>query len=329
MKILYAIQGTGNGHISRAEDIVPILKDYGEVDLLVSGSQSDLKLRFPVKYQSKGLSFYFGKKGGIDFIKTIKNSRANAVLKEINTFPIKNYDLVINDFEPISAWAAKKYNVPCVSLSHQSALLSEKTPKPKHSDRIGDWILKNYAPAHAHVGFHFSRFDENIFTPVIGQTIRKSNPTNGNHYTVYLPAYADEKIIPLLNKIKNAEWQVFSKRAAKSYQIGNASIHPVNKMKFVASMVSSKGVLCGAGFETPAEALFLGKKLLVVPMKSQYEQHYNAAALQELGVIVIKTLKKKHLDTINRWVASDQHIHINFSDTTREAVERALALGRP
>jgi UDP:flavonoid glycosyltransferase YjiC (YdhE family) len=30
MKILYAIQGTGNGHVSRAREIIPIPKKYGE-----------------------------------------------------------------------------------------------------------------------------------------------------------------------------------------------------------------------------------------------------------------------------------------------------------
>ncbi len=68
MKILYAIQGTGNGHIARAEEIAPLLNNFGKVDLFVSGSQADIKLPFPVKYKSKGLSFFFGKKGGIDFI---------------------------------------------------------------------------------------------------------------------------------------------------------------------------------------------------------------------------------------------------------------------
>ncbi len=47
-------------------------------------------------------------------------------------------------------------------------------------------------------------------------------------------------------------------------------------------------MLCGAGFETPAEALFLGKKLMVIPMKGQYEQHINAASLKELGIPVLK-----------------------------------------
>jgi UDP:flavonoid glycosyltransferase YjiC (YdhE family) len=32
MKILYAIQGTGNGHIARAFDVIPHLKRHGEVD---------------------------------------------------------------------------------------------------------------------------------------------------------------------------------------------------------------------------------------------------------------------------------------------------------
>jgi hypothetical protein len=59
MKILYAIQGTGNGHIARAEDIIPVLSQYGDLDLFISGAQADIKLSFPVKYKSKGLSFYF------------------------------------------------------------------------------------------------------------------------------------------------------------------------------------------------------------------------------------------------------------------------------
>ena len=41
MKILYAIQGTGNGHLSRSMDIVPLLKKMGEVDVLVSGTQGE------------------------------------------------------------------------------------------------------------------------------------------------------------------------------------------------------------------------------------------------------------------------------------------------
>lgn len=327
MRILYAIQGTGNGHISRAEDVIPVLKEYGKLDIFVSGAQADIKLSYPLKYKSRGLSFFFGKSGGIDFLKTFKQNSSKEVYREIKSFPVEKYDLVINDFEPISAWAARKREVPCVALSHQSALLSSKVPQPKHFDPVGEWILKNYAPANAAVSFHFARFDKYIYTPVIRSPIRDAKPTVNDHYTVYLPAYDDRKLVPLLAKVPHTRWHIFSKHTKKPYHIGKLSVYPVNKDEFVASMVSSKGVLCGAGFETPAEALFLGKKLLVVPMKKQHEQYYNAAALREIGVPVLKNVKKKRLEKITEWVEAGKPIEINYPDTTKEAVEQALRLG--
>ncbi|MBN2813127.1 MAG: hypothetical protein JXQ80_03560, partial [Bacteroidales bacterium] len=66
MKILYAVQGTGNGHLSRAMEVIPLLQKRCETDILVSGYQTNLDLPFEVKYRLNGLSFIFGKKGGID-----------------------------------------------------------------------------------------------------------------------------------------------------------------------------------------------------------------------------------------------------------------------
>lgn len=329
MKILYAIQGTGNGHIARAEDIIPILQQHGDLDLFVSGAQADIKLSYPVKYKSKGLSFFFGKTGGIDFLKTFKKNSSKEVYKEIKKFPVENYDLVINDFEPISAWACRKRDIPCVGLSHQSALLSPKTPRPrKMVDPVGEWILHNYAPINKYVAFHFESYDDNIFTPVIRADVRNAKVETKEHYTVYLPAYDDKKLVPLLSKISNVKWHVFSKHAKKPYHVDKLSVYPVDKDAFAKSMTTATGILCGAGFETPAEALYLGKKLLVVPMKSQLEQHYNAAALKNLGVPVVKKVKKKNLDKIIEWIESDKRISVDYRDTTAEAVARAVALGR-
>ena len=89
-------------------------------------------------------------------------------------------------------------------------------------------------------------------------------------------------------------------------------------------MASSEGVLCGAGFETPAEALYLGKKLMVVPMKRQYEQQCNAAALKKMGVPVIKSLKSKHLDKIKDWVGSEHKLELFYPDNTEKIIDRVL-----
>ena len=85
-------------------------------------------------------------------------------------------------------------------------------------------------------------------------------------------------------------------------------------------------MLCGAGFETPAEALYLQKRLLVVPMKGQYEQHYNAAALKQLGVPVMKKVKKKSVSKISEWLDGSNATRIFFEDITAEAVGAAMGL---
>jgi uncharacterized protein (TIGR00661 family) len=91
-------------------------------------------------------------------------------------------------------------------------------------------------------------------------------------------------------------------------------------------MVSAHGVLCGAGFETPAEALYLRKKLLVVPMKNQYEQHYNAASLNQLGVPSIKKMNKKNLSKIEEWVNTERVVDVNYPETARPSIERLMKL---
>jgi UDP:flavonoid glycosyltransferase YjiC (YdhE family) len=89
-------------------------------------------------------------------------------------------------------------------------------------------------------------------------------------------------------------------------------------------MANCTGVLCGAGFETPAEALYLGKKLLVIPMKTQYEQQCNAAALQSMGIPVVKSLKKKHHAVIKDWIEYGKIISVNYPDKTDEIVKMVI-----
>ena len=93
---------------------------------------------------------------------------------------------------------------------------------------------------------------------------------------------------------------------------------------FLDSLARAAGVLCGAGFETPAEALYLGKKLLVVPMKQQYEQQCNAAALAQMGVPVIKNFKDKNLDKVDQWLHQDKTVPVNYPDQTAAVLDQLL-----
>ena len=324
MKILYAIQGTGNGHLSRAMDIIPCLQQHGKVDILVSGTQGDLSIPFPIKYKFRGLSFIFGKSGGVDLWKTCIKSNIHKLVKEIKSLPVENYDLVINDFEPVSAWACYMKNIPCIGLSHQATVLAEGTPKTEHHDMIGKLILNNYAPNTSHYGFHFQSYEHNIFTPVIRKQVRDQLIANKGHYTVYLPSYDDKRLIAKLSQFKNVSWDVFSKHNRKQFRSMNVTVQPIHNEKFIKSMAQAEGVLCGAGFETPAEALFMKKKLLVIPMKNQYEQQLNAAALKQMGVPVIKNLNDSFDMVIRTWINSTRTVEVNYPDMTSAIIDQII-----
>ena len=321
MKILYAVQGTGNGHITRAIEIIPYLQKKGNLDILVSGTQSDIDLPFEVKYRFKGLSFVFGKKGGIDFWKTFLKSNSRKLLKDIKNLKIKEYDLIISDFEPISAWAAIKSKKVCIGLSNQIATLHPLAPCPKNDDLLGRLVMQNYAPTKFNYGFHFKSLGDKVFTPIIRKEVRELITTNEGHYVVYLPSYKDDEIIKHLSKITHIEWHVFSKHSKNAYVRKNVVVSPISTDLFLKLMASSEGILCNAGFGTTSEALFLQKKLMVIPMKKQFEQHCNAAMLAEMGVSVINKLGKKNSNAIVNWVDNATVVKVDFPDETKNIID--------
>jgi uncharacterized protein (TIGR00661 family) len=322
MKILYAIQGTGNGHISRAREIVPLLQQYGELDLLVSGTEAEVSLTQPLKYRFHGFSFVFGTNGGVDEWATYKIMDLPQLWRDMHSLPLKEYDLIINDFEPVSAWACKLQKIPSVSLSHQCAFVSKKTPRPRKWN-YGEWALKYYSPTTHHVGFHFQRYDDFIHTPVIRSGIRNLATSNEGHYTVYLPAYDDKKLAKYLSAT-NVEWHIFSKRQKTAYQLDNIQIFPVNNEAFNKSLASCEGLLTGGGFEGPAEALFLQKKVLMIPMQGQYEQQCNALAASKLGVPVINAIDENFVSHINNWIKTDERVWVDFPDQTAEIIDNMV-----
>lgn len=323
MRILYGIQGTGNGHISRARDIIPVLQQYGELDILVSGTQSEVKLNYPISYQFYGVSFIFGKRGGIDILKTLKKIRIFRFIREIWKLDVHQYDLIINDFEPVSAWACVLKAKKSVGLSHQAAVIHPFSPKPAKADFLGYLILRYYAPISTSYSLHFKPYANRMFSPVIRQEVRDLKICESNFYTVYLPAYSDERIIKCLSNF-NVRFRVFSKHSKVIVKHENIEIIPIDNQLYLASLAKSVGLICGAGFEGPAEALFLRKKMLVIPMKGQYEQHCNAAALEKMGVKVLSSLKTKYLKDLGEFLNSDFRILVDYPDQTKDLIKNII-----
>lgn len=310
MKILYAFQGTGNGHIARAQEIIPILKKYASVDTLISGHQSQLKADFDINFQYKGISLLYNKTGGLSYRKTFTDNSFIEAAKTIRNLELSQYDLIINDYEPLTGWASKLKKLPMIELSHQASMSFPETPKPQKKDFLGELILKYYVPSERKIGFHFENYHPQIKKPVIRRKIRSLNPYKKGYYLVYLPSFADENIIKVLRKIP-VEWKVFSKYSKVQVKIKNVEVFPIDETQYLKYFEGCEGVLCNAGFESPAEALFLGKKLFVIPIHNQYEQECNACALDKMGIPNSKVL---NLQEIMEWVASDHHLDVDYPD---------------
>lgn len=288
-RILYAIQGTGNGHVARALVVVPALKKKFDVDVLVSGRQSNLTLPFTIHYQYSGVSFVYDRGGGLSYSKTLFHNNLVKVFKELKELPVRDYDLVISDFEPISAYASKISGIPSLAFSHQASFLSKKVPRPNRKSTIGEFVLKKYAPCTYRIGIHFQSYEPWILPPILRPEILRATPCESEEYIVYLPAYGDSMLIKMLSKL-DGTFVVFSKFSTFSYKKNNVTIIPAQVQEFTKRLITCRGVITSAGFETPAEAMYLRKKLMCIPIKGQYEQYCNAAALEELGIPVYERL---------------------------------------
>jgi len=333
MKILYAVQATGNGHISRAIQLMPYLEQYGNVDIFLSGNNCHLESALPVKYRSKGLSLFYGNKGGLDYLKMWKELSIKRIWQEAKDLPVENYDLVINDFESITSLACKLKKKKSIQFGHQASFQSSHTPRPKKKDLFGEIILKNYAPAESYFGLHFSSYDKNIYNPIIKSEIVDCAPIDKGHISVYLSHYSVAVIKEHFLKVSTVSFEVFSKEVKQPYKIKNISFFPISNNGFTTSVINSNGVITGAGFETPAEAMYLGKKLLCLPIKGQYEQACNAAALELLGVTIVPSIGADFSNLIESWLnkaaAPILSLQYNTYDIVQQVIEQGRTLMQP
>ena len=326
MKIFYAVQATGNGHISRAMELAPQLQRFGSVDIFLSGDNSNLDLDLPIRYRSKGLSLYYNCSGGLNYRKMFAEWSPLRLRKEINDLPVDQYDLVINDFEYITSAACRKKQVPSIQLGHQASFQSERTPRPANKNRVGEWILKNYARATHYLGLHFDCYDDFILPPVIKQDILRAEPVDLGHITVYLPSWCEHVLEKVFAPFKDHQFQVFSKETRQIKKHGNLTFMPVSRQLFNQSLVSCHAIITGAGFETPAEALSLKKKLLCIPIRGQYEQLCNAAALEDLGTPCIDRIDADFPRVFERWLTTQQPVTVNYPDVIPQLTDKLFAI---
>lgn len=282
IKILYGVQGTGNGHITRARALLPALRAAGcEVDVLVSGRSRDELFGIECfgDFQLKqGLTFAMSH-GHIDPLRTVLQAKPLNLLRDIRQLSLASYDLVISDFEPVTAWAARRQGIASLGIGHQYAF---RQPIPKAGINIPSrLVLKYMAPVSEPVGLHWHGFGQPLLPPVL-EPLPAPPPAQLDKVLVYLPFEDTADLVRLFEPFRDHRFFIYCAVSAPE-QHGHIRLCPFSRAGFKADLADCASIVTGAGFELPSEALVLGKKLLVRPLAAQFEQESNAKALALLG----------------------------------------------
>lgn len=117
--------------------------------------------------------------------------------------------------------------------------------------------------------------------PVLRREILEAKRARGDHVLVYQTTNGDPRLLPSLLANARTPFRVYGAGPAK--KIGHVELCDFDERQFITDLATSRGVIANGGFTTIAEALYLGKPILTVPIRHQGEQELNAAWLETLG----------------------------------------------
>jgi uncharacterized protein (TIGR00661 family) len=308
MRILYGVQGTGNGHISRCRLMAKALHAKGvQVDYIFSGR--DASAYFDMQefgnYRAlSGLSFAT-KAGSIDLWETVNRSQPLQLLSDIRRLPLDDYDAIISDFEPVTAWAAKRQNRSVLGISHQASF--RYSVPQTGGNPVARFTMRNFAPVQQAVGLHWFHFGYPILPPII-ESLKPDKDTG--EILVYLPFESPHAIYELLSRFKSVRFICFHPDFSIPVEQNNLRFMPLGRDSFIQVLKSCDGVICNAGFELAAEALTLGKRLLLKPLQGQFEQASNGMTLELLGLAHV--MQSLDPGLVRQWLNSENNGQIVY-----------------
>ncbi len=311
MKIFYGVQGTGNGHIARARAMALALKKRNvEVDFLFSGRDKNkyFSMESFGEYQTRSGLTFVSDNGKVNYFKSARETHLTELMRDIRQLDLSGYDLVINDFEPISAWAARKQNVPCLGLSHQNAF---RYPIPlKGASWLDKQIIERFAPADFHIGLHWYHFEQPILPPIVHTS--SQDIASEAFILVYLPFERLSVISELLFRFTNHTFVCYHPEVTDIESVENIELRPLSHECFQQDLHRCSGVMANGGFELPSEAMSLGKKLLLKPLDGQFEQQSNVATLEMLGLA--SSMDYLDASVVRNWLDEKQADRVVYPD---------------
>lgn len=338
IRVLFAVQGEGRGHLTQSISLQNILIREGfEMAGVLLGSS---KMRqIPDFYFQKIKSeitrfespnFLTDKKAksiriGPSIWYTLMNMplfwrnmrMIDAKIKELKP------DILINFYDPLIGLYYLLFNpgVPMVCIAHQYIFHHPEFifPEGFGMERVALKLFTNLTAARARKRLALSlyplkdhpRKNISIIPPLLRQEVFEQAVSHDNYFLIYLlnPGYMEE-IIRWNELHPEVELHCFSDRKDIQGILRHSStltFHQLNDKKFLELMAGARAFASTAGFESVCEAMYFGKPVLMVPVGGHFEQFSNARDAARAGAGIYD--KEFDLDKLIEYLPEHKEPH--------------------
>ncbi len=308
-KILYGVCNVGMGHAIRSKVILQHLEKKHEILIIAADPvYTYLKKHFKNVHKIPGWKLIFKN----NRVKPLRTIIANA--RQINSKTKQNIkrtykkiqkfkpQIAISDWETVTGHMAKKLQIPLVAIDNEKYLTSGKYTVPLKYipsyllTRLTIAIITKKADSYLVLLLPGNKIKEkqNIHSipPILRKEILQATPKKGKKVVVYETTQTDKKLLKILKKI-NQEFIIYGYNIKR--KVNNLEFKEFTDKGFTKDIINAKAIITTGGFSLISEANALGKPMLVIPIKTHFEQQLNAMYVQkkQCGIYYSKLTTKR------------------------------------
>ncbi|MBP6385089.1 MAG: glycosyl transferase [Pseudarcicella sp.] len=344
---LFIVQGEGKGHLTQAISLAEILHNSGhKVVATMVGTAYERKIpafytdsiTAPL-YQFESPSLHYGKGKAPNIAATVigHGMKANKYIANANLVHeiVERHqpDAIINFYELAAAIYNFKFKpkIPTICIGHQY-LLQNKHFQSIKNKKIDQWMLNLNTTLTGYgstkkLALSFTPMpnddEKNIVVvpPLLRNLVKKGETHTGDYILAYVTHYKIAEDImawQAQNKHIRVECFIDKKKVNDGFEIQeNMYIHKVNAEHFLDKMKNCMGLVSTAGFESVCEAMYLGKPVLMVPVKNHIEQRINAHDGERAGAGIYS--KKFKIEKLINYIPNYKNTSTDFRTWEKDA----------
>lgn len=300
-KILYGICGIGNGHFFRQTPVIEyLIEQKHQILFFAYGESYKLLSRYEnnplVKIIEVAVPYFIGNTEGIDFVTSAQINSSFDYNKNLNALAeaqrwLGKPDLVLSDYEPVSAQYGYAHGVEVVTIDQQSKFLTGSTPQSINGFNCEDEVmrLRMFFPQAKRLACSFFKVGERNNVSILPPLYRKSiqeivrTPIK-NQFIIYLSSQRGFKqsLDDIIKVVGNRaeQFHIFSKDIYQGSVPSNVVIYSHGTDQFEKLLATCSGVISTAGHNLLGECMYLGIPVYAMPL-DLYEQQLNASIISD------------------------------------------------